>query len=271
MKIQRNKPREAKYAMPITLDYLVDIGEFDEFAFPEKQFEPKGHWEHMYRIWLWHGSKREECEGYFGIYHEPHEDNRLTLMKIETAFIQITGTVHQMKANVKCAVDRLFTPKSWELDAVILGIDLQPINDTRRGEKATVKNGVVEVTVGKHIVKKKVPAVYTGNWMLFNAVQCLPKTTFQPIEFDLLEDLDLHKPNQRLYYNQSRKIKLRGKKVQLHEYRQIGEGIWPYHYWVDDNQRLLVAYSGVRAYIFDPRGRDRALRYQSKKQKRSSR
>ncbi|MBM4049677.1 MAG: hypothetical protein FJ279_31665 [Planctomycetes bacterium] len=60
------------------------------------------------------------------------------------------------------------------------------------------------------------------------------------------------KPNQRLAYRRSLELPLSDQKVKLHCFEHLGEGILPYEYWLDDQRRLLIAVSGMRAFIFDP-------------------
>jgi hypothetical protein len=39
--------------------------------------------------------------------------------------------------------------------------------------------------------------------------------------------------------------------VRLRGFRQIGRGILPTHYWLDDEHRLIAASGGLRAFIWD--------------------
>lgn len=99
--------------------------------------------------------------------------------------------------------------------------------------------------------KLRAPNAFTGSWSLFDAVQRLPFEV-DPIEFDMLDDLELMKPRQRLVAGPSIEVVLNGRKLRLHSFEQIGEGILPYSYWLDDQHRLLIAVGGVRAFIWDP-------------------
>jgi hypothetical protein len=67
----------------------------------------------------------------------------------------------------------------------------------------------------------------------------------------MLEGLSLVKKQQRLIYRGEYTMKMGSKKLSLHRFDQIGEGILPYEYWLDDKHRLLVVTSMNKAYILD--------------------
>ena len=52
-------------------------------------------------------------------------------------------------------------------------------------------------------------------------------------------------------YRLSADVLLAGQPVRLHAYDHLGEGIVPWIYWVDDRGRLLLAVSGLEAYLLD--------------------
>ena len=67
----------------------------------------------------------------------------------------------------------------------------------------------------------------------------------------MLEDLELLKPGQRLYYAGSDEFPVGGKQMKLHSFEQLGWGIIPYTYWLDESHRLIVAIGSLRAYVLD--------------------
>ena len=67
----------------------------------------------------------------------------------------------------------------------------------------------------------------------------------------MLEDLDLFKPEQSLRPVGAVTLELGGRQVRLHGFRQIGRGILPTHYWLDDEHRLIAAAGALRAFIWD--------------------
>jgi ATP synthase F1 gamma subunit len=74
-----------------------------------------------------------------------------------------------------------------------------------------------------------------------------------PIPRTLLEEMDLLKRNQRLTFAET----ITFKQLRLTSYEQIGDGVLPFHYWVDERHRVLFVLSGQRSYIYDPDARNR--------------
>jgi hypothetical protein len=98
----------------------------------------------------------------------------------------------------------------------------------------------------------------------------------------MLDHLDEPKPNQSLSYRETADVLLSGRHltkrraahldkrqarkparslrgtqpVRLHAFEQLGDGIVPWIYWVDDRGRLLVAVSGLEAYILESTGEE---------------
>jgi hypothetical protein len=162
---------------------------------------------------------------------------------------------------------------------VSLDTDGKPIELTRVEESGEVKDGGVEVRPAKEGMRPrtlKVPSPFTSNWSLFEAVQRLPGKETSPIQFALLEDLDLLKEGQRLTFRGETTLTLNGKTIPLQEYQQIGDGILPFHYNLDEQRRLIVALSGQRAYLWNPKAQeqlaeiqDRVLRKVQNEQKKN--
>jgi hypothetical protein len=67
----------------------------------------------------------------------------------------------------------------------------------------------------------------------------------------MLEGLSVLKENQRLSYRGFYQMKIGNKNIPLHCFVQLGSGILPCEYWLDDHHRLLVVTSMNKAYIFD--------------------
>lgn len=244
---------------PLTLAALRQYGAFEGLSLPTGRFDPNGQWKHTYQIWLVGGGK-QRVRGFLRLERASARGGNSVLLKVDMSVLQAAGAVHHTKATLRCAADSLATPRSWQIESTILDASGKPIEATGVTESASAKDGKIEVTAGTQTFVRKVPQVFTSNWSLFDVVQRLPGKEAKPLEFALLEDLDLVKKRQRLSYWKTMNLELGGKTLRLHGYQQIGNGILPYQYWVDDQRRLLFAISGTRAYIFDPDAPKRVAR-----------
>jgi hypothetical protein len=159
--------------------------------------------------------------------------------------------IYRVEARLTCAVDQLATPRSWELRSLIMDPSGGIVTGTEAKEAGQVSEGTIRY---RRKVERTMPApkAFTSNWSLFDALQRLPGNDVEPMTFDLLEEMSLLKPNQRLVYRQTVETELGGQRTRLHGFEQMGEAILPYCYWLDDQRRLLIAVGGRRAYIFDP-------------------
>jgi len=232
---------------PLTLEFLRDLGELKEFAPPAGDFDPLGAWTHTYRLWL---VQRRLGGGVLVLRREPAKGGvRLTA---DLAVAEHTGYIRKAKAVVECAADALCTPRAWTLESQGFDADDKPIRGTKVTERGTIANGVLETRFGDRSRKQKVPLPVTCEWSLLDAVQRLPGPKTKPMAFALLEELDLLKPEQRLEFRETKGFTLSERTLPLTGYQQVGRGVLPWQYWVDAQHRLLFAFGGLRAYIYDP-------------------
>jgi len=97
-----------------------------------------------------------------------------------------------------------------------------------------------------------VSARTTADWCLFEALQRWPFRRGESPAFDVLEGLSVHRPGHRVTYRGPETIERNGKPLKLHRFSQLGQGMLPYEYWLDDDRRLLLAVTLSRVYILDP-------------------
>jgi hypothetical protein len=71
------------------------------------------------------------------------------------------------------------------------------------------------------------------------------------LSFDLLEGMSLSKTGQRLSYRGTFPVKAGTESTSLHCFSQLGHGILPCEYWLDDRHRLLTVTSMNKAYILN--------------------
>lgn len=251
---RQNKRARAVAEQATPYGTLASIRAFlDSFSPPAGSFDPSGSWKHSYAIRL---EGVASPVGYLEIQREASGGG--IALSVESAVAQFTGAVQHTKAKILCAADALCTPKSWQLESAILDAAGQPVAATRVTHTAVVAGDTIEAQFGKRKRVSQAPLPFTSNWSLFDAVQRLSGKGMAPLRFALLEDLDLLKPNQRLSFVEGTSVGVAGgRQLALSGYERIGEGVLPYHYWVDDQHRLLFVLTGPRAYLYDPEARSR--------------
>jgi len=269
-KKKQGKRVDKTRSKPLSLEALKEYGALEGFAAPAGEFDPAGSWKHLYRLWLvapsWH-----QYRGFFELSRTAGEGsiglamNRSILLSQHPAF-------HDTTIQLTCSPDVLCTPRSWELNAVTRDIQSKPIEVSRVEEKASVDGGTIGIERNGRTLKRTVPTPFTTDVSLLEAVGRLPGAATKPLEFALLQDMDELKPGHKLSYREEKTFEVNGASLKLRCYQELGQGILPYLYYVDEHGRLLFAISAVRSYIYDPNAReerDKKVAWLIEKQKRS--
>ncbi|NQT51265.1 hypothetical protein HQ576_04410 [bacterium] len=250
------KKADRERTRPLTLEFLRDLGAFEGFVPPAGPFDPMGTWAHTYYLWL---VQRWGSGGSLRLRRKPADDGGVHL-DVDLTVAERTGCLRRARAALRCAADPLCTPRSWTLTTQILDLEGKPIAGTTVQEKGTLTKGQLTVAFDGRRRLERVPEPATSQWSLFDAVQRLPGPKTKPLAFAMLEEMDLVKPGQRLEFRETKTLELGGTTLRLRGYQQLGRGILPWQYWVDEQGRLLFAFSGIRAYIHDPKAEAKTMK-----------
>jgi len=234
---------------PLSVEFLRELGALKGLTPPPGPFDPAGAWEAGYRLWL---VQRYLGGGCMHLRREPADGGGARL-HVRLAVAEVGGYVRRTEAVLDCAADALCTPKSWKLSSVSVGLDDRPIAGTEVAETGTLAGGRIVTQFAGQRRERKLAGPVTSNFSLFEAVQRLAGEKARPLEFTMLEEMDLVKPGQRLAFREAKALELNGAKVALRGYDQLGRGVLPWQYWTDERGRLLLAFSGVRAWVRDPK------------------
>jgi len=236
--------------LPHSLDIVSDY--FPKIEPPEGDFDPNGSWEHRYVMWI-------ALRGRFGdswpggalrLIRRPSDGGEIELGLTQVTNVRGPTRTEVVRASMTCASDRLSSPRSWRIASEVLDQQGRTVEHTPTEVTGSVHGRMITQRRGKDRTTK-FSRPLSSNWSLFDAVQRLPFGA-SPITFDMLEDLELLKPKQRLSRGRAVQVELGGRRVRLHSFEQIGDGILPYTYLLDDQHRLLIAVGGLRTFIFDP-------------------
>jgi hypothetical protein len=146
----------------------------------------------------------------------------------------------------------LATPRRWSFAAEVFDGSGQVIPEASLDRRAVVENGKLRITTGDGAARTvPLSGQYTLNWALFDAVGRLPRKPFEPIRFTLIDHFDQLKPDQTLVFRRAIETSVAGQTIQLCGFDQTGRGVMPWTYWVDNQGRVVVAISGLEAYMLE--------------------
>ena len=143
------------------------------------------------------------------------------------------GRVHLLDGEVRGATDELATPREWRVSGDAAGARGARLRSTWNG--STVKMS------GK----------LSHQWSLLDAVQRMPQKPFPKLSFQYLTYDGTLLPGHTLAYRGAVEIETGQGQLRLHGYEQLGVGILPWIYYTGDSGRLLIAVSGLEAWLFD--------------------
>ncbi len=241
---------------PLSPQVLAELGALEGLAPPAEPLDPTGAWEQSFRLWAVTSGKARANVGFVHIRREPAADGRTVRFFVEKALALFAGPAYRTSAEIECSADALATLRRWRVQAEVLPAEGQG-EPLRVCETAELSAGCLRATRNGLTTVLAVPEPATCDWVLFDVVQRLPGQATKPLRFAMLEELDMLKPEQRLAFRGTGQITLGERTVRCLRYEQIGRGILPYQYWVDEGHRLLLAFSHTRAYINDPKVRER--------------
>ena len=208
--------------LPYSIDLLSDC--LKGINVPTEPFDPNGEWVHNYSMWNSARAKNAASErlGSLRIHRRLTPDGNIRLQLTQITKMAGANGSGITKAGVTCKADDLSTPIQWKTSSEI--IDPQ-------GKQVAL----TAIGVSNRADRMKVIGPLSSNWSLFDAVQRLPFDS-QTHEFTMLEELELLKPEQKLSAGQTAEVALGGRMMKLHSFEQIGRGILPITYWLDDQQ-----------------------------------
>jgi len=268
---KKKRSKRTAVGSPLTPVLLAELGALDEFPRMPKDFEPRGDWVNTYRIWTCHGYRESGNYnvGFVRIKRTAGKPNDSFTLEVRQEVVEVDGIVNVVEAEIKCVTSRLGCPVEWCVSSRFIDADGRAVEQLGTEEKGSKKKGIMTVETGGRTLftRKEVPWL-TCDWCVFEFIQRLKFEEQGCLPFDMLEGLTVMKENQRLWYRGVHRMKIGTKDVSLHRFDQLGDGILPYKYWLDDKHRLLAAISMHKAYILDEQA-EKAIRQRTEQVRKS--
>ncbi len=243
------------------MDSTVSINNLDlfreilrNFQPPSGPFDPSGHWRHTYHLYtVVNGDiPVPPVRGALQIERIPQPSGGV-ILNINYEKTSRYAGVHTFVAKVICAGDKLSTPLKWN-STYTAAPPAHPLKMSLEQQgSGYAGDGALIIQQGSAQEKLPVPAAYTTNWALFDVVQRLKSSGGDALRFTLFDD-DAPKPNQVLAFCQTAELKNRwpgAPDACVHGFLQIGDGITPQVYWVDDRGELLFLSTGLNVFVLN--------------------
>jgi hypothetical protein len=241
---------------PLTPSMLTVMGDLEPTPLVTGPFDPESDWRREYRVWTCYGYRDKSSnrsQGTLSLTRSGSGGKAFRLKVDQTLHMDPKKEKHDHRftASIRCRNDDLATPTAWRMDSrFVSGKEGSNPPDMDHAESVEVLGDALAVTIGDRTVTRPASARLASEFSLMAAVGRLPLDS-KPLSFDLLEWLTALKPGQRLSYRGRFDQQWGGLAVTLDCFHQLGMGVWPYEYWLDENSRLVMVVTGVRAYILE--------------------
>ena len=179
--------------------------------------------------------------------------------------VQVTETVATgattvtTTADYQCAADQLLTPQRWSLDIHWESrMPLVPVAGLDQKRSGRVEGRELVFAAAKEH-RRPAPLRWTASWLLFAVLPRLPFAAGPALDFDLFEEGELHKPEQKLAYAGEQTVELGGRKVGLQVFEQFGRGVLPTRWWLDAQHRVVLSASERHLHLLGSRAQGATL------------
>jgi len=153
---------------------------------------------------------------------------------------KIGGVDNVIEAELVCNADALHSVRSWRLRSHEVGPDGQVDPLSKLTERGRCENGKIRIESERDHCSRTATRPVVTQWHM-PALLARNAGRSLRLNFDLLRDASLLKPNQLLTYDGQVEVPVKaGRTLALESYAQTGEGILPTHYLLDDKRRIQL-------------------------------
>ena len=233
-------------------DWEVIANRLTGWQLPEGTFEPASPWKLAYeRHVLIPEPSGKPAGGQSGELALERDGQRLRVREAVAAGATTVTTATEFQ----CADNQLLTPQRWSMDITWESkMPRIPVAGLEQKRSGRVEGGDIIFSAAQER-RRPAPRNWTADWLLFAVLPRLPFAAGTTLEFDLFEEGDLHKPDQKLAYAGERAVELGGKNISLHVFEQFGRGLLPTRWWLDAQHRVLLAASERKLYLLGSRAK----------------
>jgi len=215
---------------------------------PSKEsFDPNGKWKSKYKMFTM-ASGRAAHAGTL-IFERKFLSKKEAFIELKIDKAGVDNYWQKVKAKLKFNTDILSSPVKWQYESKMTNPKGELLKNTEINQYAIKHSKEIDFVCNGKRKKIKTSGDIALSWLLFDAVQRMPKEKTEEEKFTLIDHFDQIKPNNTISFRNEIEINVSGnEKLKLYVYKQFGEGILPIIYYVDKFGRLLFVISGVEAY-----------------------
>jgi hypothetical protein len=235
-----------------------------------EDFDPNGDWTNTYNFFYTQAIQRRTVfldvhYGKLRICRKVREDGKVVFdVEVQKQTGQhVAHEVQVTKADFVCNIDELSTlaiGETWRLSSEVTLLRNEALKPYSRYEEwGRLGEDGSDVVIEKskdgssfmEFARQAADIPVSANWALFDAVQRLApeKISGGPIRFTMLNHLDKVQGDQRLSFLEKFDAKFGQRQVSLRGFCQVGSGVMPMYYWVDERGRLVVARFGLLGLV----------------------
>lgn len=245
-------------ATPLTLSELDKLGCLGPFPGSSKENISDKEWTAFYRIWHLSdcADKNKQNVGYLKITKiETGPDAPISLRFLQKVLLG-QGQVHRIEVKANCRNDGFNSLISWILSnqTETAAGDVNPAFSIQTS--AHIFDNGLQIVRNGRMKEIKITSPLTADWCLMEMVQRLPFKDTITTTFDVLESFSRKKTNHTLSFRKQSTETWKEQSIQTYIFQQIGMGVLPYEYYVDENHRLLAVINGNKALVCDNSGEE---------------
>ena len=238
---------------PLTPEMLFQLGEMPNFLPDEKPFDPTKEWTHRYRVWACHGYREfgNKDVGFLRIQRGSAGPDKRFELSVYQEIQNQEDTLNRIVAKIDCIEGDLSYPVKWDYTSVFLDADGKEDKSLTVNVEGQSSDSEIRWTRNGLLSKLACKGRPSCDWCVYETVQRRANQFTGNPTFDMLESLERFKPGQQLIDRGRVNVKIGNSGRQLHRFDQIGTGILPFEYWVDESLRLCLMASMNKVYILD--------------------
>ncbi len=228
---------------------LAEMEAFTDFPAVPSGYDVAGDWSQTYRLWGNTGRFRFQNKdmGYLKIDRTSNGEGVEFL--VDHVLVNADGIENIMKASIVCRNDELSSPVRWRLETHFTDASCCLRPELSMTLEGAVEDGqAFETCQGKKRRLDLAPP-FTADWCLIDVVQ---RCQGRRLEFTLLEGLTKVKRGHWINRMETELAqKLAAEDMRPFCVYQIGHGIVPRQYWLDDADRVVLILSNAVMYVLD--------------------